>query len=88
VLRRNPLTGEVKASLRHAPAEPSQRTLVRMSGRRWPIATCVEGGTPYLGRGAYEGRSWRGWQHHLTRCLLAHCLLVRTPLRFKTLRPA
>jgi SRSO17 transposase len=88
VLRRNPLTGELKAYLSNAPAETSQMTLVRMSGLRWPIETCFEEGKQYLGMGDYEVRSWRGWHHHMTLCILAHFFLARTSLRLKKLRPA
>jgi len=88
VLRCNPLTGELKTYLSNAPTETSQMTLVRMSGLRWPIETCFEDGKQYLGMGDYEVRSWRGWHHHMTLCILAHFFLVRTSLRLKKLRPA
>jgi hypothetical protein len=37
VLRRNALTGALKTYLRNAPAAIALLTLVRLSGRRWPI---------------------------------------------------
>jgi SRSO17 transposase len=77
VLRRNVLTGELKTSLSHAPADALLTTLVRLSGMRWPIETCFEDGKQYLGLGDYEVRSWRGWHHHMTLCSLAHVFLVR-----------
>lgn len=83
VLRRNPLTGELKTYLSHAPAKISLATLVRQSGMRWPIETCFEEGKQALGMGAYEVRSWRGWHHHMTLVILAHFFLVRMRLRFK-----
>jgi SRSO17 transposase len=83
VLRRNPLTGELKAYLSNAPAKISLATLVRQSGMRWPIETCFEEGKQALGMGEYEVRSWRGWHHHMTLVILAHFFLVRMRLRFK-----
>ena len=83
VLRRNALTGELKTYLSKAPAAISLPTLVRRSGMRWPLETCFEDGKPYLGMGDYEVRSWRGWHHHMTLCLLAHFFLVRLQLRLK-----
>lgn len=83
VLRRNVLTGELKTYLSNAPADTPLATLVRLSGMRWPIETCFEDGKQYLGMGDYEVRSWRGWHHHMTLCLLAHFFLVRTQLRLK-----
>ena len=78
VLRRNVLTGELKTSLCNAPAATPLAPLVRLSGMRWPIETCFEEGKQYLGMGDYEVRSWRGWHHHITLCILAHSFLVRT----------
>jgi SRSO17 transposase len=83
VLRRNLLTGELKTSLCTAPAHTPLATLVRLSGMRWPIETCFEDGKQYLGMGDYEVRSWRGWHHHMTLCILAHGFLVRARLTLK-----
>ena len=74
-------TGELKTSLRNAPATTALAMLVWVSGMRWPIEPCVEDGKPSLGRGAYEVRSWRGWPHHMTLVILAHFFLVRLRLR-------
>ena len=81
VRRRNELTGELKTYLRHAVADIPLTTLVRLSGMRWPIETCFEEGKQSLGMGDDEVRGWRGWQHHMTLCMLAHFLLVRVCLR-------
>jgi SRSO17 transposase len=83
VLRRNPLTGELKTYLSNAPAKVPLATLVRQSGMRWPIETCFEEGKQALGMGEYEVRSWRGWHHHMTLVILAHFFLVRMRLRLK-----
>jgi len=85
VLRRNVLTGALKTYLSHAPADTPRTTLVRLSGMWWPIETCFEDGKQDLGMGDYEVPSWRGWHHHMTLCILAHCFLVRAGLRFKKL---
>jgi SRSO17 transposase len=83
VLRRNVTTGELKTYLCNAPADIPLETLVRLSGMRWPIETCFEEGKQYLGMGDYEVRSWRGWHHHMTLCILAHFFLVRVQQRLK-----
>ena len=82
VRRRHMETGELKTDVRHAPASPSLATVGRIAGRRWPIATCGEDGTPSLRRGAYAVRRGRGWHHHMPLVSLAHCCLVRLRLRF------
>jgi SRSO17 transposase len=81
VLRRNPVPGELKTSLCHAPADTRLATLGRLSGMRGPIETCFEDGQPYLGMGDDAVRRWRGWHPHMTLCLLAHGFLVRARLR-------
>jgi hypothetical protein len=77
VLRRHPMTGELKTSLCHAPTHTPLATLGRLSGMRWPLETCVEDGKQSLGLGDDEVRSWRGWHHHMPLVILAHCSLVR-----------
>ena len=83
VLRRNAQTGELKTYVSNAPADTPLATLVRLSGMRWPIETCFDDGKQYLGMGDDEVRSWRGWHHHMTLCILAHGFLVRVRLRLK-----
>jgi SRSO17 transposase len=90
VLRRQIETGELKTYLCNAPASVSLETVVRvrLSGMRWPIETCFEESKQYLGMGDYEVRSWRGWHHHMTLCILAHFFLVRQQQRLKKTRIA
>ncbi len=83
VLRRHLETGERKTSVCNAPVGTPLQTLVRLSGMRWPMETCFEEGKQYLGMGQYEVRSWRGWYHHRTLCILAHFFLVRQQQRLK-----
>ncbi len=55
---------------------------------RWPIETCFEECKQEVGLGDYQVRSWKGWHHHMTMCLLAHFLLVRLKLKLKEDAPA
>jgi len=87
VLRRNVGTGELKTYLSNAPTTTPQARLVWVSGMRWPVETCFEEGKQYLGMGDYEVRSWLGWHHHLTLCILAHFFLVRLQCRLKKSLP-
>jgi hypothetical protein len=86
-LRRNPTTGQVKYYLSNAPAETELVTFAWVSGMRWPIETCIEEGKQEIGLGDYQLRSWTGWHHHMTLCILAHFFLVRLQLRFKDEAP-
>jgi len=73
----------LKVYLSNAPADTPQKELVRLAGMRWPIETAIAESKGGLGLDHYEVRSWLGWHHHLTECLLAHHFLVRTQQRLK-----
>jgi SRSO17 transposase len=83
LLRRHPETGARKTYLANAPADTTVETLVRVSGMRWPIATCFEDSKQWLGMGDDAVRSWTGWHHHMTLVTLAHFFVVRTMLAMK-----
>jgi SRSO17 transposase len=74
---------ELKVYLSNAPANTPLTELVRMAGMRWPVETAIEEGKDALGMDHYEVRSWLGWHHHMTECILAHHFLVRTQQRLK-----
>jgi len=74
---------ELKVYLSNAPPDTPLRELVRMAGMRWPVETAIKEGKGALGMDHYEVRSWLGWHHHMTECMLAHHFLVRTQQRLK-----
>ena len=88
VLRRAVTTGELKTYLSNAPLDTTHATLVRISGMRWPIETSFQDGKQLIGLGDYQVRSWTGWHHHMTLCILAHFLLVRLRVRLGEKAPA
>lgn len=88
VFRHNVSDGELKCYLSNAPEGTSLLEFARLSGMRWPIETCFEDGKQQLGMGDYQVRSWRGWHHHMTLCILAHFFLVRIKLRLGDRAPA
>ena len=88
ILRRAVSTSELKTYLCNAPADTPQATLVRISGMRWPIETSFEDGKQLIGLGDYQVRSWTGWHHHMTLCILAHFFLVRLRVRLHDKAPA
>lgn len=83
VFRRNVGTGELKYFLSNAPADTPLATLIRIAGLRWPIEICFKEGKQHLGMGDYEVRTWTGWHHHMTLCILAHHFLVRAQQSLK-----
>jgi SRSO17 transposase len=78
---------ELKVYLSNAPAETPVGDLVRVVGLRWPIETAIQEGKDGLGMDHYEVRTWLGWHHHMTECLLAHHFLVRCQQRLKGALP-
>jgi SRSO17 transposase len=74
---------ELKVYLSNAPADLLVTELVRLAGMRWPIETAFETSKDGLGMDHYEVRTWVGWHHHLTLCILAHHFLVRVQQRLK-----
>jgi SRSO17 transposase len=74
---------QLKTYLCNAPADMPRTELVRVSGMRWPVETALEDGKDQLGMDEYMVRSWLGWHHHMTECILAHHFLVRVQRRLK-----
>jgi SRSO17 transposase len=87
ILRRHPETGEIKYYLSNAPHQTTLHTFVWLSGMRWPVETCFEHSKQEIGLGDYQVRSWVGWHHHMTLCILAHFFLTRMQLRLKEKAP-
>ena len=87
LLRRHPQTTQLKTYLIQGPPQMTRAQLVWLAAMRRPIDTCFHEGRQLLGLGDYEGRSWTGWHHHMTLCLLAHFFLVRQKLRLKKRSP-
>ena len=87
LLRRHPQTTQLKTYLIQGPPQMTRAQLVWLAAMRRPIETSFQEGKQLLGLGDYEGRSWTGWHHHMTLCLLAHFFLVRQKLRLKKKSP-
>ena len=47
-----------------------------MGGSRWRIETEFETEKSDVGLDEYETRTWTGWHHHITMCLLAGAFLL------------
>lgn len=74
---------ELKVYISNAPHDTRITELVRVAGLRWPVETAIQESKDGLGMDHYEVRSWLGWHHHMTECLLAHHFLVRCQKRLK-----
>jgi SRSO17 transposase len=58
------------------PETTSKKDLVRMVKNRWWVEHSYKELKDELGLDHFEGRSWRGWHHHVTLTLLAYAFLV------------
>jgi len=65
-----------KFFLSNLPPASSLVALVRVAKSRWQVEHCYQQMKEELGLDHFEGRSWRGWQHHVTLVLLAYWFLV------------
>jgi SRSO17 transposase len=76
VLRRNVDGSEPKYYLSNAPADTPLATLARVGATRWTVETEFQLHKGQVGLDEYEVRSWPGWHHHVTLCLLANAFLL------------
>lgn len=67
--------GERKAYLLNLPASASLKRLVRFARSRWPIEQQYRELKDELGLDHFEGRSYRGWNHHAVLAALTFTFL-------------
>jgi SRSO17 transposase len=67
--------GERKAYLLNLPASASLKALVRFARGRWPIEQQYRELKDELGLDHFEGRSYRGWNHHAVLAALTFTFL-------------
>ena len=58
------------------PKSWSKKQLVRTIKQRWRIERSYQDLKGELGLDHFEGRSYRGWQHHVTCALACYAFLV------------
>jgi SRSO17 transposase len=72
-------TGEDKPTkfwLSTLPAQTPHRELVRVAKLRWRVERDYQDLKGEVGLDHFEGRTWRGFHHHATLCLVAHAFLA------------
>ncbi len=77
LLHRDRDGGGSRYYLSNAPVTMPAETLVRMSSAGTTATTALDQSQSVIGLNAYEVRSWQGWYHHMTLCLLASAFLVQ-----------
>ena len=76
VWRRNLDPSEPRYYLSNAPEDPALETLAFVGGSRWRIETEFETEKSDVGLDEYVTRTWAGWHHHITMCLLGGQFLL------------
>ena len=76
IYRQNLDGSEPRYYLSNAPLDTPLETLAHMGGSRWPIETEFETEKSDIGLDEYETRTWAGWHHHVTMCLLGGAFLL------------
>jgi SRSO17 transposase len=69
--------------LAHLHRAPSTARCLRLSRSRWQIEQYFQRSKDDLGLDHYEGRSWRGFHHHLALSALAYLFILTCWLRSK-----
>jgi len=62
--------------LSNLPAKTSLKELVRLAKLRWRVERDYQELKEEIGLDHFEGRSWRGFHHHVTLCAAAHAFLA------------
>lgn len=74
---RNPLDGEIKYFVAHAPPETPAETLLLVAFSRWKVERCFEDGKGEVGLDHYEGRTWQGLIRHLILSSVSYLFLAK-----------
>jgi SRSO17 transposase len=69
--------------LSHFKSGPTAKRCLRLSRGRFPVEQYFQRGKSDLGLDHYEGRSWRGFQHHLVLAAVAYLFVTVVYLRSK-----
>ena len=76
IYRQNRDGSEPRYYLSNAPEDTPLETLAYVGGSRWRIETEFETEKSDVDLDEYETRTWAGWHHHITMCLLAGAFLL------------
>lgn len=69
--------------LAHLHTPPKRARMLRLSRLRWNIEQYFQRAKTDLGLDHFEGRSWRGFHHHLVLAVLAYLFVLTVYLRAK-----
>lgn len=76
--------GKLKYAFSNLPADTPRLRAVRLWKSRWPVEQGYQQMKEELGLDHFEGRSWRGFHHHVTLVMLAFGFLALEQRRAKS----
>ncbi len=79
--------GRLKYAFSNLPASTRRLRAVRLWKSRWPVEQGYQQMKEELGLDHFEGRSWRGFHHHVCLVILAYGFLALEQERLKRTRP-
>jgi SRSO17 transposase len=79
--------GTIKYAFSNLPADTKRIRAVRLWKSRWPVEQGYQQMKEELGLDHFEGRSWRGFHHHVCPVMLAYGFLALEQQRLKRTRP-
>jgi SRSO17 transposase len=75
--------GKLKYAFSDLPPETARLRAVRLWKSRWPVEQGYQQMKEELGLAHFEGRSWRGFHHHICLVMMAYGFLALEQLRAK-----
>lgn len=75
--------GKLKYAFSNLPPDTTRLRAVRLWKTRWPVEQGYQQMKEELGLAHFEGRSWRGFHHHVCLVMLAYGFLALEQLRAK-----
>jgi SRSO17 transposase len=79
--------GKIKYAFSNLPWDTSRLRAVRLRRSRWPVEQGYQQMKEELGLDHFEGRSWRGFHHHVCLVMLAYGFLTLEQHRARRGRP-
>jgi SRSO17 transposase len=78
--------GKLKYAFSNLPPDTTRVRAVRLWKTRWPVEQGYQQMKEELGLAHFEGRSWRGFHHHVCLVMMAYGFLALEQLRAKRTR--
>ena len=83
LVRRDRKENSYKYSLSNAPFATDLKTLAYWQSQRFKVEQSFQEAKQEIGLDGYQVRSFRGWHHHVSFCILAHLFILEMKRKFR-----